>query len=181
MFKLKKGTIGIFGGSFDPPHRGHLEISKISLKKIKLKTVYWVVTKKNPFKKKPFFSLKDRILKSRRAAKKIRKIKVLFVDDKIKSSRTINVINHFIKVRKQKDLCLILGSDNLLSFHKWTSWKKIVKLVKLVVFSRKGYDKKSKNSVVVKYLNKKNIIYINNKMINVSSSIIKKGYFKRFK
>jgi len=49
------------------------------------------------------------------------------------------------------------------------------------VFSRKGYDKKSKNSVVVKYLNKKNIIYINNKMINVSSSIIKKGYLKRFK
>ena len=51
MFKLKRGTIGIFGGSFDPPHRGHLEISKISLKKIKLKTVYWVVTKKTPLKK----------------------------------------------------------------------------------------------------------------------------------
>ena len=79
MLKLNKGTIGIFGGSFDPPHRGHLEISKISLKKIKLKTVYWVITKKNPFKKKPFFSLKDRILKSRRATKKIRKIKVLLL------------------------------------------------------------------------------------------------------
>ena len=181
MFKLKKGTIGIFGGSFDPPHRGHLEISKISLKKIKLKTVYWVVTKKNPFKKKPFFSLRNRISKSRRVVKNNRKIKVLFIDDKIKSSRTINVINHFIKVRKQKDLCLILGSDNLLNFHKWTSWKKIVKLVALVVFSRKGYDKKSKKSVVAKYINKKNIIYVNNKMINVSSSVIKKKYLKKFK
>ena len=110
-----------------------------------------------------------------------RKIKVLFIDDKIKSSRTINVINHFIKVRKQKDLCLILGSDNLLNFHKWTSWKKIVKLVALVVFSRKGYDKKSKKSVVAKYINKKNIIYVNNKMINVSSSVIKKKYLKKFK
>ena len=169
-----KETIGIFGGSFDPPHRGHLEISIISLKKFKLKTVYWVITKKNPFKKKPFFSLRDRILKSRQLVKKSRKIKVLFVDDEIKSSRTINVINHFIKVRKQKNLCLILGSDNLLNFHKWTSWKKIVKLVKLVVFSRKGYDKKSKKSVVVKYLNKKNIIYIQNKPINISSSDIKK-------
>ena len=169
MFKLKRGTIGIFGGSFDPPHKGHLEISKISLKKIKLKTVYWVITKKNPFKKKPFFSLRNRISKSRRVVKNNRKIKVLFIDDKIKSSRTINVINHFIKVRKQKDLCLILGSDNLLNFHKWTSWKKIVKLVALVVFSRKGYDKKSKKSVVAKYINKKNIIYVNNKMINVSS------------
>ena len=181
MFKLKRGTIGIFGGSFDPPHKGHLEISKISLKKIKLKTVYWVITKKNPFKKKPFFSLRNRISKSRRVVKNNRKIKVLFIDDKIKSSRTINVINHFIKVRKQKDLCLILGSDNLLNFHKWTSWKKIVKLVALVVFSRKGYDKKSKKSVVAKYINKKNIIYVNNKMINVSSSVIKKKYLKKFK
>ena len=70
----------------------------------------------------------------------------------------------------KKNLCLILGSDNLLDFHKWTNWKKIVKLSKLIVFSRKGYDKKSKESVVVKYLNKKNIIYINNKLINISSS-----------
>ena len=179
MVVPNKKIIGIFGGSFDPPHRGHLEISIISLKKFKLKTVYWVITKKNPFKKKPFFSLKDRILKSRRATKKIRKIKVLFVDDKIKSSRTINVINHFIKVRKQKDLCLILGSDNLLSFHKWTSWKKIVKLVKLIVFSRRGYDKKGKESIVVKYLKNKNIIFLRNKLIDVSSSNIRKSRYQK--
>ncbi len=180
MFKLKTGTIGILGGSFDPPHKGHLEISKISLKKIKLKTIFWIITKKNPFKKRTFFSLNDRISKSKQTVKKYKKIKVLFVDDKIKSSRTIDVIKYFINVKKQKNICLILGSDNLLNFHKWTSWKKIVKLVKLVVFSRQGYDKKSKKSVVVKYLNKKNIVYINNKSINVSSSNIKKDYFKKF-
>ena len=68
----------------------------------------------------------------------------------------------------------IIGTDNLLDFHKWTSWKKIVKLVKLVVFSRKGYDKKSNNSVVVKYLKMKNIIYIKNKHINISSTSLRK-------
>ena len=71
----------------------------------------------------------------------------------------IKVINHIKKVKKQNDLYLILGSDNLLNFHKWTSWKKIVKLTKLVVFSRKGYDRKSKESIVVKYLKKK-ILYL---------------------
>ena len=181
MLKINKQTIGIFGGSFDPPHVGHLEISKTTLRKLKLRKIYWIVAKKNPFKKKPFFSIKDRLSKSKKIVINNKKIKVLFIDDKIKSSRTIDVIDYFRNVKKQKNLYLILGSDNLLKFHKWTSWKKIVKLVKLVVFSRKGYDKKSKNSVVVKYLNKKNIIYINNKMINVSSSIIKKGYLKRFK
>jgi len=170
---LKKG-IGIFGGSFDPPHKGHVKISKIALKKIHLKKIYWIITKKNPFKKKPFFSLDARISKSNMAVKKLKNIKILYLDSKIKSSRTINVVNYFIKSKKQKNLYLILGADNLLNFHKWTNWKKIVKLVKLVVFSRKGYEKKSKKSTVVKYLNKKNIIFINNKLINISSSNIKK-------
>jgi len=175
MLKHNEKKIGILGGSFDPPHEGHVEISKISLKKIKLSKIFWVVTKKNPFKKKPFFSLKNRVSKSKKSIKKYKNIKVLYLEDKIKSSRTINVINYFRRVKKQKNLYLILGSDNLLKFHKWTSWKKIVKLVKLVVFSRKGYDKKSKESVVVKYLNKKNIIYINNKSIDISSSKIRKN------
>ena len=179
MLRHKKKEIGILGGSFDPPHEGHVKISKISLKKIKLSKIFWVVTKQNPFKKKPFFSLKDRLSKSKVSIKKYKNIKVLYLEDKIKSSRTINVINYFRRVKKQKNLYLILGSDNLLKFHKWTSWKKIAKLVKLVVFSRKGYDKKSKESVVVKYLNKKNIIYINNKSINISSSNIKKKYFNK--
>ena len=179
MLILNRKTIGIFGGSFDPPHKGHVEISKISLKKIKLKKIYWIITRKNPFKKKPFFSLKQRISRSKKAIKRYKKVKILYLDDKIRSSHTIDVINYFRKIKKQKNLCLILGSDNLLNFHKWTSWKKIVKLTKLVVFSRKGYDKKSKESIVVKYLNKKNIIHINNKLINISSSNIKKNYLKK--
>jgi len=175
MLKPNKKAIGIFGGSFDPPHRGHIEISKISLNKIKLKKVYWIVSKKNPFKNKSFFSLKHRVQMSKKASKKYKNIEILYLDDKIKSSRMIKVINHFKKIKRQYDLYLILGSDNLLNFHKWTRWKKIVKLTKLVVFSRKGYDRKGKESIVVKYLNKKNIIFINNKLINISSSKIKKN------
>ena len=80
MLALNRKTIGIFGGSFDPPHKGHVEISKISLKKIKLKKIYWIITKKNPFKKKHFFSLKQRISKSKKAVKKYKRIKVLYLN-----------------------------------------------------------------------------------------------------
>ena len=58
MLIPNKKAVGIFGGSFDPPHKGHVQISKISLKKIKLKKIYWIITKKNPFKKKSFFFFK---------------------------------------------------------------------------------------------------------------------------
>ena len=171
----ENNKIGIFGGSFDPPHEGHVKISKISLNKLGLKKVYWIVAKKNPLKKKPFFSITERILKSKKIIKKFKGIKVLTFNTDVQSSRTINIVNHFIKKRKEKNLYLIIGSDNLINFHKWTNWKKIVKLSKLVVFSREGYVKKSKDSKIVKYMKKQNIIYINNKLINVSSTKIRKN------
>ena len=59
MANIQKKYIGILGGSFDPAHKGHLGISKIAIKKFKLKKIYWVITKKNPFKKKTFYSLRD--------------------------------------------------------------------------------------------------------------------------
>ena len=169
----KKVKVGILGGSFDPPHMGHLKISKISIKKIGLNKVYWVITKKNPFKNKSFYSIKERIAMSKKILKKNKNIKLLYLDEKINSSRTIHLINYFINKRKQKNIHFILGSDNLINFHKWTSWKKIVKIVKLIVFSRKGYDKVGNRSAVVKYLNKKNIIYIKNKFIRFSSTSIR--------
>jgi nicotinate-nucleotide adenylyltransferase len=174
MLKPSKKAIGILGGSFDPPHKGHVEISRISLQKVKLKKVYWIVAKKNPFKCKTFFSIKTRMQKSKKILKKFKNIEAVYLDDSIKSSRMIKIINYLRNDKKINNLYLILGSDNLLKFHKWTSWKKIVKLTKLIVFSRKGYDKKSKESIVVKYLNKKNIIFIKNRLINISSSKMKK-------
>ena len=56
MKKLKFKSIGIFGGSFDPPHHGHLKIALSFLKKIKSSHLYWLITEKNPFKKKIFES-----------------------------------------------------------------------------------------------------------------------------
>ena len=169
-----KNEIGILGGSFDPVHKGHLQISKIAIKKIKLKKVYWVVTKKNPFKKRPFFSLKQRLTKIKKLVGKSKIIEILYLDGIIRSSRSIDVVKYILKKKKPKNLYFIIGSDILSELHKWKSWKKIVKLTKLVVFSRIGYDKTRKGSTVVKYLKKKNIIFIKNKPIQISSTFLRK-------
>ena len=174
MLKFKSNGIGILGGSFDPPHKGHLKISNIAIKKLKLKKIYWVVTKKNPFKNKTFYTLNERIKYSKKITKTQKKIKTIYLDDIIKSSRIIDVINYFIKKMKIRNIYFIIGSDNLIQFHKWKSWKKIVKLVKLVVFSRKGYDRKGMKSIVFKNFKNK-IIFVKNKPITVSSTQLKKS------
>ena len=176
MIESKNKKIGIFGGSFDPPHFGHLQISEQAIKKLSLDQVYWCITKKNPFKKKTFFSLAERIKKSKAITSKVKKIKIKFFEDNIKSTNTINLMK-YLKLKNKKDLFfLIIGSDNLIKFHKWKSWKILPELAEIVVFSRKDYDKKAKKSATMNYVKK--IIFIKNKPINISSTQIRKKYHK---
>ena len=173
MIRFLDKSIGVLGGSFDPAHKGHLVISKIAIKKIKLSKVLWIVTKQNPFKKKTFYSLPQRITKARKLSNNIKKIKVVYLDKTVRSSRSIDIINYLMIKKKHKNVYLIIGSDNLIKFHKWKSWKKLVKLAKLIVFSRKGYDRKSKKSIVAKFLKNK-IIFIKNKPIVISSTKLRR-------
>ena len=173
MANFQKEFVGLLGGSFDPAHKGHLSISNIAIKNLKLKKIYWVITKKNPFKNKTFYSLNERIKYSKKITKAHKKIQIISLDNIIKSSRVIDVLNYFIKKKKIKNIYFIIGSDNLIRFHKWKSWKKIVKLVKIIVFSRNGYDRKGKKSIVVKNFKNK-IIFIKNKPIFISSTQLKK-------
>ena len=173
MVTPSKKSIGILGGSFDPAHKGHLIISKIAIRKLRLSKVLWIITKKNPFKKKTFYSLNQRIAKAKKLLKNDKNIKVIHLDRIVHSSRSINIIIYLINKKKFKNINFIIGSDNLIKFHRWKSWKKIVKLTNLIVFSRKGYDRKGKKSIVAKYLKNK-ITFINNKSISISSTKLRK-------
>ena len=174
LFKKNYNKIGILGGTFDPPHKGHLYISKIALKKLKLNKLVWIVTKKNPLKQKPYLTTKKRIELSKKITIKEKKIFVRYVDNKIKSNNTFDLLNYMKKKSKKAKLYFLIGADNLAKFHKWSRWRKIPKLAKMVVFPRQNCTIKSLNSIVAKRLNKKDWIYIKSKKINISSSLIRK-------
>ena len=177
MQKLSKKNytkIGILGGTFDPPHKGHLYISKIALKKLKLNKLIWIVTKKNPLKKKPYLSTKMRMNLSKKMTKKEKKIFVKYYDDKVKSINTFNLLNYIKKKNQKAKLFFLIGADNLAKFHKWNNWKKIPKLAKIVIFPRQNYSIKSLKPVISKKLNKKDLIYIDSRKVNISSSLIRK-------
>ena len=165
--------IGILVGTFDPPHKGHLKISQIAKKKFDLKVIIWAITEKNPFKKKSYFDLKKRIKLSRSLTKKQNYIKVVFLEKKINSNKTINLIKYFKNKNKKREIHFILGADNLLNFHKWDNWKKIPKISKIVVFDRNGFKAKAKKSIAYKTIKNKGLTYVEFKKVNISSSKIR--------
>ena len=171
--RLKKDRIGILGGSFDPAHKGHLAISKEALRKFKLKKIVWAITKKNPFKKKSFNSLKVRIDYCKKIIGKTKSIKVKFFEKTIKSNKIIKLINYLNK-NKKIEIYFLMGADNLIHFHKWYKWKDISKKCKIIVFDRHGYKKKSLDSTTFKRLAKKNLQFIKFKKVNISSSQLRK-------
>tara|TARA_B100000963_G_scaffold351704_1_gene363709 strand:- start:929 stop:1477 length:549 start_codon:yes stop_codon:yes gene_type:complete len=168
-----KEKIGILGGTFDPPHKGHLKISQLAKKKFYLKKVIWAITKKSPFKKKSYFDLKKRISLSKSLTKNQRYIKIIFFEKKINSNKTINLIRYFKDKNKNKEIYFLLGADNLINFHKWNNWKKIPEFCKIAVFDRSSFKAKAKKSPAYKSLKNKGLIYINFEKINISSSKIR--------
>ena len=174
LFKKNHKKIGILGGTFDPAHKGHLEISKQAKKKYKLNYVIWAITKKNPFKKKSKTKLITRI----KFAKKIigfnKFIKIRFYENIIRSNKTIDLISHIKRKNDTLDLYFIMGADNLINFHKWHKWKSISQKCNILVFDRQGYKAKSLKSITFKRLNQKSLDFIKFKKVNISSSQLRK-------
>ena len=170
---LKKRRIGILGGSFDPAHKGHLAISKEAIKKFKLEKIIWAITKKNPLKIKSTLSLQSRVNECKKIIKKNKFIEVKFYENKIKSNKTINLINYFYK-NKKIEIFFLMGADNLIYFHKWHKWKQISKKCNILIFDRYGYKKKSLNSKTYKTLKSEKFKFVNFNKVNISSSQLRK-------
>ena len=121
--------IALLGGSFNPPHQGHIHISKEALKKLQVQQVWWVPTKQNPLKKlqNPSFDL--RFKKCQEITKNFNKIKVTSYEKQIKSCLTIDLINYLQQKYPDIEFYFIMGADNLIEFHLWDFWQDIIKKV----------------------------------------------------
>ncbi len=170
----KKIKVGILGGTFDPAHKGHLKISQQARKNFSLKYVIWAITKKNPFKSKSKTNLNKRIKFAKKIIKKNKFIKIECFEEKIRSNKTVYLIEYFKRQNKLIDLYFIMGADNLINFHKWYKWKTISKKCNILVFDRHGYKTKALKSKTFKKLDNNNLKFINFKKINISSSKLRK-------
>lgn len=190
-----QNNLGILGGTFDPPHKGHLHISKLVIKKLYLTTLYWAITKQNPLKKTtPHNNENKRKTLCRQLTRSEKKIKLFNTSDVKNSNLTINILRKIKKkITKKTNLFFIIGADNLVQLHQWKDYKKIFSLCTVVVMNRIGYKKPALTSPAAKRFRKTKIsldtllkigpkqkewVYINNKGINVSSSRLRISLYK---
>jgi nicotinate-nucleotide adenylyltransferase len=130
--------IGLFGGTFDPPHLAHLGASLLALKRLKLDRVWWLVTPGNPLKNtRGLAPLGKRIAAARKLTHHPR-IDVTGLEAVINTRYTYDTIQWLIARCPRVRFVWIMGADNLRHFHRWQRWKGISKRVPIVVIDRLG-------------------------------------------
>ena len=134
----EKLKIGLLGGSFNPPHQGHLAISLAVIKKFGLQRVFWLVTPCNPSKNpQDYLSLEKRVkLCNEIVAKETNLIKILDLEKSAQNYYSATTVRAIKRFYPKTNFYWIIGGDNLLSFHKWFRWQEIPKQVRLLVCER---------------------------------------------
>ena len=131
-------AVGLFGGSFNPPHAGHLLVAETALQKLALDQLWWMVTPGNPLKDHNNLApLAERIAMSETIARNPR-IKVTAFEQALGQSYTARTLA-FVRARNRGvRFVWVMGADNLRNFHRWQSWRRIVGTFPIAVIDRPG-------------------------------------------
>jgi nicotinate-nucleotide adenylyltransferase len=151
MPHAEKGmAVGLFGGSFNPPHRGHALVAEIALRRLRLDQLWWIVTPGNPLKKTRELAPLSERLKLSEAVARDPRIKVTAFEARHNVRYTADTLA-LIKARNPGvDFVWIMGADNLRDFHHWQRWRQIALTFPIAVIDRPGATLSFLSSVVAK-------------------------------
>ena len=132
----------MLGGSFDPPHRGHLHISEWALRAIGLDRVWWLVSPGNPLKEDGPADIDRRVTASRALIRHPR-ILVSDIERHLPDAFTANTLVHLQERYRGVRFVWLMGADNLASFHHWEDWRWIIENFPIGVMARPGQQIKA--------------------------------------
>lgn len=164
--------IGLYFGTFNPIHVGHLIIANHLVENSDLDEVWMVVTPHNPHKKKStLLDNHHRLELVFKATEAYPKIKPSDIEFKLpQPNYTVHTLAHVSDIFPQHEFCLIMGEDNLKSLHKWKNYEVILELYHIYV-----YPRISEGLVENQFKNHPKIHRVNAPIIEISSTDIRKG------
>ncbi len=138
--------IGLFGGSFNPPHPGHQLVSRQALKRLQLDAVWWLVTPGNPLKNHSALApLKTRVTAARKLITHPR-VHVTGFEAEHGFSYTFDTIRYLRQTLPGRHFVWIMGADSFSTFHQWERWRDIANLIPLAIYVRPGIGLKALSS-----------------------------------
>ncbi len=150
--------VGLLGGSFNPPHQGHLHISKMALKTLKLDAIWWLVTPQNPLKSPEGLpDVAERLALCRNIIDHP-KIIATGIEEQFQTTYSHATIKNLKKNFPLTKFAFITGMDNAHTLHKWEKWKEMLADICVIHITRAPPVKLIKNCPVRMLGTQKHII-----------------------
>lgn len=129
--------IGLLGGSFDPPHRGHVHITLWALRALALDRVWWLVSPGNPLKCRQPAGIRERVSAAEQIMRHPR-VDITDIEQRLGSPYTADTLRRLSTAYPGVRFIWLMGADNLASFHRWDKWEWIARNYSIAAFARPG-------------------------------------------
>lgn len=180
--------VGLLGGSFNPPHEGHVHISKAAMQMLGLDCIWWLVTPQNPLKTQKPLSIEKRAALCEDLVDDP-KIIISTIEQDLGTNITYDTIKGLKRYFADTDFVWITGMDNALNFHTWNNWKELLEIIPTAHLTRMPATSLVQSSPLRMYQKQRHIVQthagrppldsgqtfwiLGKKMINISSTEIR--------
>ncbi|TQM93426.1 nicotinate-nucleotide adenylyltransferase [Roseinatronobacter monicus] len=148
-FAPRRASVGLFGGSFDPAHEGHVHVTRHALQRLELDRLWWLVSPGNPLKSFGPAPLQARLTQARKLMRHPR-VDVTPVESLLGTRYTADTLRALMHLYPERRFVWIMGADNLASFHQWDNWRVIMESLPIAVVARPGQQLRALSSVAAR-------------------------------
>ena len=146
-------TVGLFGGSFDPPHKGHSLVSAKLQAALGLDVVWWLVAPQNPLKTRSPDSMENRLNACRELVGSFNnRVYISDEETRLGTRNTVDTVRKLKQIYPQVKFIWLMGADNMASLHHWKDWQVLMHDIPMAIYPRPGYVVKAGLSPAAQHL-----------------------------
>lgn len=175
-----KNSIALFGGTFDPVHKGHITPLLLLADQFDWSEIHLIPTYNPPHKKQPLASHSQRLAMLEQIIWRDNRLRVNAIEiNEQKPSRTYPTLLYFKRQYPAAQLFFVLGMDSFIQLDQWQNWQKLTQLADLVVLPRQGYQLDSATAALRTWLVQQNNIHFPDcPLIDISATQLRQQIFK---